>query len=1356
MKNKKQLTFLSVLLTSMMMLGACNLENSGQESSNVAPNTSSVQSSSEDGSSSSSAAVVTLVSISVTAPTKVAYLTTDTALDLAGMVVTANYSDNTHEAIAQGYNVSTVDFSTPGEKTVTVTYEGKTDSFKITVASPVPAVTLVSITVTAPTKVAYLTTDTALDLIGMVVTANYSDNTHEAIAQGYNVGTVDFSTPGEKTVTVTYQGKTDSFTITVSSPAPVVTLVSISVTAPRKVAYSTADTALDLAGMVVTANYSNDTHEIITLGYEVSTVDFSTPGEKAVIVTYEGLTDSFNITVSKILSDIALNTDAVKKDYYTGSALDLTGLVVTATYTDNSSNAVTDYTTDPANGAVLDEVGEKTVTVTYQDKTASFKVTVANQKFTVKFVVDGVEVQTGEVEKGEKASYEGAEPTKAGDANAVRYRFKGWDKDLNQPITQNTTFTAVFAEYAAEQIVDNFESYESNSDMADAWTVEAYKNNAWGDTTAAVSIGSKAKEGNKALRFDGWENGIGFRFLKHNEVGAFSKSANAIKFNMQIPSINTVKVIIKGKATIMGQVQEPSFTYEFHPTTSEYVEYVIPLADEAWQLWGEAGKTIQTGADLIGVHVDDVLSYFTDVGFFVQGNDGGSNLPYFAFVDSIKFVTIDEPVAASAVETMGQYTKYTGLLNDGHTVKVELGANGAATATILDMETPLQIPGNIAIDAEKNMTFTSADNGASLVYKAQLKNGGQSMKFVEASGAMAQGVTGVDLNAVQVVDNYDQYTADGKSYYQSNMDINNRSGCRGAYYSEYYSGDAHDYETFGGNGWVLMGGDGSQLKLKTDGGHSGNNYLCLKNSGGAAMRYMQWGLFDGTSEQNNFRGSKLSFWAKSNALVKSFKVSMYSQTKPRNATKDEYVKSATFTQTEKINDWTHFEVDLNPNLTYYGFLIFMEKNGSDAYLYIDDVEVYTANPYATYVPEEPPVQYAELKNGQVFFANIMGYASSTLTVKKNNAVEIKLQGANIPEGTYTQEEDQITFNFGDTYGKLVAQINQKGDKLTKVSATGIFETFGNIVLDEMDVLDNAESYTENGKMYYQSNKDVNNRSGVRGAYYCDYYGGGSSSTVGGNGWDLMGGNGDQLSLETSIVHSGSNSLKLKRNNGGNAMRYMTWGLMDGSAKGHTGANYFMCYMKNPNAKAATIKTSVYYQAQVTASTQQSNRAYLEVQLPANADWTQVVIPLDPAKTYYGVAYSVTGVSQSAADYIYVDDAMFFSEEMNITAPLLAVNGLKMDGALANGAAASIILGEHGNAQLACEALGGTLNCTFTLVGSTMTIKAPAIGEGSGTTIVGTYAPTETNGVVSFTVTSCTGDMAAYLPANTVFQGSLPA
>ena len=162
MKVKKLLTLL--LATSMLV--ACGTQtnsSSDKGSSEPAPSTTSSDvpstsssspdtsspstsssaptpsSSSADSSTSSSApVVVTLVSISVTAPTKLAYTTADTALDLTGMVVTANYSDATQKVITEGYTVSTVDFSTAGDKTVTVTFEGKTDSFTITVAQAKP------------------------------------------------------------------------------------------------------------------------------------------------------------------------------------------------------------------------------------------------------------------------------------------------------------------------------------------------------------------------------------------------------------------------------------------------------------------------------------------------------------------------------------------------------------------------------------------------------------------------------------------------------------------------------------------------------------------------------------------------------------------------------------------------------------------------------------------------------------------------------------------------------------------------------------------------------------------------------------------------------------------------------------------------------------------------------------------------------------------------------------------------------------------------------------------------------------------------------------------------------------------
>ena len=128
---------------------------------------------------------------------------------------------------------------------------------------------------------------------------------------------------------------------------------------------------------------------------------------------------SSSSSVAPTVVSIAVNLDNVKTAYTRGEALNLTGLVVTGTFSDGTSREVHSYTTNPANGTVLNEVGEKDIVVTYKEVTTSFKVTVANKKFTVKFVVDGVEVQTGEVEEGQTASDTGETPTKAPDANAV-------------------------------------------------------------------------------------------------------------------------------------------------------------------------------------------------------------------------------------------------------------------------------------------------------------------------------------------------------------------------------------------------------------------------------------------------------------------------------------------------------------------------------------------------------------------------------------------------------------------------------------------------------------------------------------------------------------------------------------------------------------------------------------------------------------------------------------------------------------------------------------------------------------------------------------------------------------------------
>lgn len=139
------------------------------------------------------------------------------ALDLTGMVVTAYYADGSTRKILSGYDLTGFDTNTPGTQTITIGFKGKTDTFTVTVK----AIVVTSITVTAPEKTQYWVGE-ELDTTGMVVTAFYSDGSGLVIHEGYTIAGYDANTPGEQTVTVTYEEFSATFTVTVAEPPVVI------------------------------------------------------------------------------------------------------------------------------------------------------------------------------------------------------------------------------------------------------------------------------------------------------------------------------------------------------------------------------------------------------------------------------------------------------------------------------------------------------------------------------------------------------------------------------------------------------------------------------------------------------------------------------------------------------------------------------------------------------------------------------------------------------------------------------------------------------------------------------------------------------------------------------------------------------------------------------------------------------------------------------------------------------------------------------------------------------------------------------------------------------------------------------
>ena len=160
-----------------------------------------------------------------------------------------------------------------------------------------------------------------------------------------------------------------------SIPTGGIKLQSIAVTTPpTKTSYLSGE-RFDPTGMVVTATYSNGA-KLAATGYAVEPSGPLSDGMTSVTIRYtEGgrsVTTTQAVTVIPKLVSIAVTTPPTKTAYRYGEAFSAAGMVVTATYTDGNSAAVTGYTTSPAS---FTSIGDQSVTVKYTENGVSVAVT---------------------------------------------------------------------------------------------------------------------------------------------------------------------------------------------------------------------------------------------------------------------------------------------------------------------------------------------------------------------------------------------------------------------------------------------------------------------------------------------------------------------------------------------------------------------------------------------------------------------------------------------------------------------------------------------------------------------------------------------------------------------------------------------------------------------------------------------------------------------------------------------------------------------------------------------------------------------------------------------------------------------
>lgn len=353
-------------------------------------------------------------------PTKKTYFDGE-AFDPTGLVVTGTYDDGTQKEITDGIvwvkdpeilklGTTSVDVkASVGNITSNIyTVEGITVKEKVTLVS-----------IGAKGTPAEFWKGDKFNHDGITVTAHWSDESESDVTEQCQFTEPDMNTAGTKTVTVTYENKTCTYDIEVKT-----------IENTKETAYTVSeakkwiDAGKDLATQVyvkgiVSKIVTPFDSEYGNVSFDVS-VDGSISGQQfrfyrtqkdaenkfkedpnievgATVIgcgtldkyndIYEFKTGNYLVDykapVEKVLKSIAISGEATKTTYTEGETFDPAGLVVTATYEDESTEDVTGRVKWTFNPETL-AVGTTSVDVTanYQNvESTSFKVDVAVSSF---------------------------------------------------------------------------------------------------------------------------------------------------------------------------------------------------------------------------------------------------------------------------------------------------------------------------------------------------------------------------------------------------------------------------------------------------------------------------------------------------------------------------------------------------------------------------------------------------------------------------------------------------------------------------------------------------------------------------------------------------------------------------------------------------------------------------------------------------------------------------------------------------------------------------------------------------------------------------------------------------------------
>ena len=320
-------------------------------------------------------------------------------LDLSGLALKVTKESGEISTVAvttgmiSGYNPNKL-----GSQTLTINYEGKQFTIVVNVVDYVTDIIL-----TPPTKDEYKIGE-SLSLVGGSIT--------EKMASGANGSTIsltnsmvsgfDSTTPGTKNLTVTYvkDGKTYTKTFQV---AVINTINHIEVIAPTKTDYKYGEN-LNLSGGSVKIYMEDGTIKNVPLTSQMVTgYSKTTPGQQMLKVTYTSDDDKkyegyFKVTVGEDYIKDTKFVAPTKKEYRIGDTIDLTGGSITEVYASEKLGNKYDLTNSMISGFDSTTPGTKQITVTFNNKTYQYSVTVKDRTLgiSIKTLPNKLEYKKGE------------------------------------------------------------------------------------------------------------------------------------------------------------------------------------------------------------------------------------------------------------------------------------------------------------------------------------------------------------------------------------------------------------------------------------------------------------------------------------------------------------------------------------------------------------------------------------------------------------------------------------------------------------------------------------------------------------------------------------------------------------------------------------------------------------------------------------------------------------------------------------------------------------------------------------------------------------------------------------------------